>query len=207
MRADERAKARAAEFKKSNQATETKTLRNTVTKAAPATTTSSATKTAANTTPVGALVGSRAAAAFSQEQEIMQARLQVALQEIATLRDENEALRKSQASSSARPSLPHSMNVLAAGAESSVPFIRHRLRMAEAEPALSEMRLAYYMKDFQRLDKLQQKGVVSQEEYQKAKAQVQIAEAELRKAQVEIESLKKLLIDLEKDAGSKGLKK
>jgi hypothetical protein len=121
---------------------------------------------------------------------------------IHRLREENAALRQQF----------HEQNrVLAASltlaappsGPQSIPYLKHQLRMAEAEPLILQRRLEYYKSDLVRIEKMRQTGSAGQAEFEKSRMAVETAEAELRKALVEIDSLKSLIMELEKEASSK----
>jgi len=85
----------------------------------------------------------------------------------------------------------------------SLPYVKHQLRVAESELPLYQARLDHYIHTVDRVDKLQKQGVISTEEIDNARGALEVAKAELRKAQINIDSLQKLIKDLESDASAK----
>lgn len=79
----------------------------------------------------------------------------------------------------------------------SVPLLKHRLRMAQTEPQILERRLAWAIKESERMEKLHKSGGASFEEVAKVRMQLEVTQAELEKAKVEIGSLMKLIEELE----------
>ena len=155
---------------------------------------------------------SRVASDVSAE---LQRRLKAAEDQIAKLQAENDDLRRNQRKVEGSPlsskavdgvplasktvegvNLGATFTTQPAAFETSVPYLKHRLRMAEAEPAQQERRLAYYEMELRRMESLRKQGAVSQEEIAKSALMVQEAQGALQKSKIEIESLRTLLREL-----------
>jgi beta-lactamase regulating signal transducer with metallopeptidase domain len=151
--------------------------------------------------PMARVLGDLNSGLKNMSREQLEANLRNVVNEMERLRAENAKLRRQSepASNATLDAMRSGSNAL----ESSMPMIRHRLRMAEAEPALWQSRLDLAETSLDRVAKLHKTGAISAEEVAKAEAALTEARAALRKAQVEIESLKTLLKELEASKATK----
>jgi chromosome segregation ATPase len=128
----------------------------------------------------------------ASENKSLQAKLTAALGDIAKLQSEINALRAQGAA--------HRANLTTG--ETSLPILKHRLRLAEAEPPMLAVALQLFREQHDLLRHLSTKGAASESEVLASAVKITEAQAKLDRAQVEIASLRALIAELEKSVAA-----